>query len=46
MTDHGLFEHHADPDDGRRIFIRLSEAAAAAMRRYFTAAKKSGGWVI
>lgn len=46
MTDHGLFERHADPDDGRRIFIRLSEAAAAAMGRYFTAAKKSGGWVI
>lgn len=46
MTDHGLFERHADPDDGRRIFIRLSEAAAAAMGRYFTATKKAGGWVI
>ncbi len=46
MTDHGLFERHADPDDGRRIFIRLSEAAALAMGRYFTAAKKSGGWAI
>ena len=46
MTDHGLFERHADPDDGRRIFIRLSEPAAAAMGRYFTATKKAGGWVI
>lgn len=46
MTDHGLFERHADPDDGRRIFIRLSEAAAAAMGRYFTATTKVGGWAI
>ncbi|MFM9852355.1 MAG: MarR family transcriptional regulator [Sphingomonadaceae bacterium] len=46
MTDNGLLERHADPDDGRRIFIRLSEPAAIAMGRYFTAAKRAGGWVI
>ncbi len=38
MTDAGLFERVADPDDGRRIFIRLSETAATALQRYFAAA--------
>lgn len=37
MTDTGLFERHADPRDGRRIFIGLSDKAAQAMERYFTA---------
>jgi hypothetical protein len=31
MTDQGIFERVADPGDGRRIFIRLSDAAAAQM---------------
>lgn len=43
MTDHGLFERCADPDDGRRIFIRLSDHAMQAMARYFAAAKRIGG---
>lgn len=38
MTDAGLFERHADPMDGRRIFIRLSDRAVDGMRRYFDAA--------
>jgi DNA-binding MarR family transcriptional regulator len=46
MTDHGLFERCADPDDGRRIFIRLSDGATQSMARYFEAAKKHGGLVI
>ncbi len=46
MTDAGLFERCADPDDGRRIFIQLSDATAAALSRYFTAAKKLGGILI
>jgi Winged helix DNA-binding domain len=46
MTDRGLFERHADPDDGRRIFIRLSEPTALAMGRYFAASKKVGGLII
>jgi Winged helix DNA-binding domain len=37
MTDAGLFERVADPDDGRRIFIQLSESASSAMQRYFNA---------
>jgi Winged helix DNA-binding domain len=42
MTDVGLFERVADPEDGRRIFIRLSEMAADAMARYLSAAKRLG----
>ena len=34
MTDCGLFVRRADPHDGRRIFITLSEEAASAMERY------------
>lgn len=37
MTDVGLFDRVADPDDGRRIFIRLSEGAAGGMAKYFAA---------
>lgn len=43
MTDHGLFERCADPEDGRRIFIQLSDHAAAAMSRYFAAARRVAG---
>ena len=37
MTDQGLFERVADPVDGRRIFIRLSDSAAQAMTRLLSA---------
>ena len=43
MTDHNLFERHADPTDGRRIFLRLSDGATIGMARYFAAAKRIGG---
>ncbi len=43
MTDQGLFERCADPDDGRRIFIQLSDRAANAIYRYFAEMKKLGG---
>lgn len=43
MTDHGIFERCADPDDGRRIFIRLSDHATASMARYFKAARRISG---
>ncbi len=46
MTDHGLFERCADPDDGRRIFIRLAQPAMNSMARYFDVAKKAGGMII
>ncbi len=41
MTDNGLFERVADPEDGRRIFIRLSDKAVAGMGRYLEAALRS-----
>ncbi|MBB4640849.1 helix-turn-helix domain-containing protein [Rhizorhapis suberifaciens] len=40
LSDNGLFLRQADPADGRRVFIALSETAAEAMTSYFTAAKK------
>ena len=46
MTDFGLFERCADPDDGRRIFIQLSDSAMEAMARYFQASKKLGAAII
>ena len=35
MTDQGLFERCADPEDGRRIFITLSQRGLAAIRTWF-----------
>ncbi len=46
MTDHGLLERVADPEDGRRIFIQLSDSAVSALSRYFQAAQKVGGGAI
>jgi hypothetical protein len=37
LVDDGLFVRHADPLDGRRVFIDLSEAGALAMMRYLRA---------
>ena len=37
MTDAGLFLREADPRDGRRIFIALTESVCEAMARYFEA---------
>ncbi|WP_288987031.1 MarR family transcriptional regulator [uncultured Sphingopyxis sp.] len=37
MTDAGIFLREADPQDGRRIFIALSDGANEAMARYFEA---------
>lgn len=34
MTDEGLFVRRADPTDGRRIFIELSDRTAGAMNAY------------
>jgi len=37
MTAAGLFERHPDPGDARRVLMRLSDPAAAAMTRYLAA---------
>ncbi len=46
MTDSGLFDRIADPDDGRRIFIRLSDPAADKLARYFSALRTANEVVI
>jgi DNA-binding MarR family transcriptional regulator len=46
MTDNGLFEREADPLDGRRIFIGLSDNAVRAMAAYFSEAKRAGGMMV
>jgi hypothetical protein len=35
LTDHGVFIRVADPQDGRRVFIELSESAALKLEAYF-----------
>jgi DNA-binding MarR family transcriptional regulator len=40
LCDHGLFVRVADPEDGRRVFIELSDGAAAAMTNYLKAAQR------
>lgn len=39
LTAAGLLHRVADPDDGRRVFIELTERAATAMAGYFAAAR-------
>ena len=42
LTTSGIFERRADPHDGRRIFVALSDSAAAAMHAYFAAIVDEG----
>ncbi|KQX25938.1 MULTISPECIES: winged helix DNA-binding protein [unclassified Sphingomonas] len=37
LTEAGLLHRVADPDDGRRVFIELTDRAATAMATYFAA---------
>lgn len=37
LTEHGLFVRVADPQDGRRVYIELSDKAAAALENYLRA---------
>ncbi len=46
MTDDFLLERVADQDDGRRIFVRLSDTAADALSRYWQAMRKLGNSII
>jgi hypothetical protein len=43
LSDKGLFVRQADPQDGRRVYIGLSDEAARAMGRYLAAVQRSGG---
>jgi hypothetical protein len=40
MTDQHLFVRVADPQDGRRVFIELSDEAAAGLEAYLRAAQR------
>ena len=40
LSDQGLFVRVADAEDGRRVFIELSDGAAAAMEAYLRAAQR------
>jgi hypothetical protein len=42
LTEKGLFVRSADPEDGRRVYIGLSDEAARAMGRYLAAVQRSG----
>jgi len=42
LTEHGLFVRRADPEDGRRIFIELSDSACEALTAYFRTAQQMG----
>ena len=46
MSDNGMFVRVADPEDGRRVFIQLSDGAASGMAAYLSAAKASSGLAI
>ncbi|RVT93368.1 winged helix DNA-binding protein [Sphingomonas crocodyli] len=46
LTDAGLFKRIADPLDGRRVFIELTDRAAQGMRGYLTAAARLGTVVV
>lgn len=40
LCEHGLFVRSADPHDGRRVYIELSDAAAEALVAYLGAAQR------
>jgi hypothetical protein len=40
LSDRGLFVRSADPQDGRRVYIELSDEAARAMSRYLAAVQR------
>ena len=40
LSDHGLLVRAADPQDGRRVYVGLSDPAAAAMEAYLKAARR------
>lgn len=46
LTDLGIFVRVADPTDGRRVFIELSEAAASAVLNFLGEAKRMGAALV
>ncbi|HEY0625946.1 MAG TPA: winged helix DNA-binding protein [Allosphingosinicella sp.] len=46
LTDYGLFVRAADPHDGRRVFIELSDQAAAHLTAYLKAVQRLSPFAI
>jgi DNA-binding MarR family transcriptional regulator len=46
LSENGMFVRVADPEDGRRVFIALSDGAAAGMTAYLTMAKAHGSLAV
>jgi hypothetical protein len=46
LTDRGVFVRHADPRDGRRVYIELADDAARALNAYFRAIQRIAPSVI
>ena len=46
LTDRGLFVRSADPRDGRRVYIELSEEADRALAAYLRSVERLGASVI
>jgi hypothetical protein len=46
LSDRGLFVRSADPQDGRRVYIELSDEAARALTAYLRAVERLGVSVI
>jgi DNA-binding transcriptional ArsR family regulator len=40
LTDQALVERHADPLDGRRVFIQLADQAAEGLARWFASSRR------
>jgi DNA-binding MarR family transcriptional regulator len=40
LTDKGLVDRRADPQDGRRVFIALADETAEALRNWFVAGRR------
>ena len=41
MVEEGIFLRHADPHDGRRVFVELAPETSDALRRYFAEVGKA-----
>lgn len=46
LSEHGLFVRSADPQDGRRVYIALSDEAAASLGAYLRAVQRLSPLVI
>lgn len=43
MTENGMFERNPDPQDARRVYIKLADSSTRAMAAYFQALRRAEG---